>query len=213
MTLLERYQEKENYFIEHSMEWWRGHLDVITVEEYAKKMGNRVLDIGCGDGGLTHIMAERFGRVVGIDINRDAIESARSRFNDARFICCLANDIPFRDGFFDGAYSFHTLEHLFRRDITPTLREISRVVRKRGHVLVAMPRAGDEYDAMNNMRAYDPAHVSFFHTRRDVRNFFRNIFRIVDIKNETRANPGRPGEKPHNSWIVLLRNLGGGTRT
>jgi len=200
--------EKDNYFNEHTLDWWRGHLDVITVEEYAKFMGNKVLDIGCGDGGLTQIMAERFKLVVGIDMNRDAIESANRRFKDAHFICCLANDIPFADGFFDGVYSFHTLEHLFKEDIKPTLEEISRVVRKGGHILIAIPKSGDEYDAMNKIRAYDPSHINFFFLESEVRAFFGDVFKIVSIKNETRPNPGRLDEKPHNSWLVLLKKTG-----
>ena len=208
MTLIERYREKENYFNKHTLEWWRGHLDTVTVDEYAKLMGDKVLDIGCNAGGLTHLMAKRFKSVVGIDVNRKAIEMAKEGFKDAHFICCLANDIPFADGFFDGVYCFQTLEHLFKEDMEPTLREISRVVRKGGHILATMPKAGDEDDAMHKERAYDPSHISFFRTEVEVMDFFRGIFRIVSIKHETRPNPGRPEEKPHNSWIILLKNSG-----
>lgn len=208
MTLIKRYRKKDNYFNEHTLEWWRGHLDTVTVGEYAEHMGDKVLDIGCGDGGLTHIMVERFKSVVGIDMNMGAIESAKKRFNDAHFICCLANDIPFADGFFDGVYSFHTLEHLFKNDIKPTLKEISRIVRKGGYILIVVPKAGDEEDAMRKERAYDPTHISYFHIEDDVRKFFRQMFKIVSIEHETRPNPGRPSEKQHNSWIVLLKNVG-----
>jgi len=216
MTLIDRYRRKENYQIEHNLSWWRGHLDTVVVGEHAKYMGDRVLDIGCGDGGLTKIMAERFGAVVGIDVNRKIVESARRRFERDRptnvhFICCMANDIPFADGFFDGAFCLQMMEHLFKEDIKPTLKEMSRVVKKGGYVVAAVPRAGDETDAYMKIRAYDPAHISYFHIEEEVRKFFGNIFKIVSVKHETRPNPGRPNDKPHNSWVILLRNKGGGT--
>jgi len=211
MTLIGRYRQKENYQIEHALSWWRQHLDSLMVDEHAKFVGDKVLDIGCGDGGLTSIMAERFKSVVGIDVNRDIVESAKKRFKNAHFICCLANDIPFADGFFDGAFCLQMLEHLFEEDIEPTLMEISRVIKKGGYIVVAVPRAGDEDDAHHKMRAYDPTHISYFHIEEDVRKFFGRIFEIVSIKHETRPNPGRPDDKPHNSWIVLLKNKGGRT--
>jgi len=44
-----------------------------------------VLDIGCGKGGLTHVLKKRNNRILGIDISETAIETARSRYPDIDF--------------------------------------------------------------------------------------------------------------------------------
>lgn len=48
------------------------------------KIGEHILDLGCGDGALTEQLAARGARVVGIDASPDFITSARARGLDAR---------------------------------------------------------------------------------------------------------------------------------
>ena len=60
------------------------------------KPGERVLDIGCGDGALTASIVARGADVVGIDSSHALIEAARARGIDARMMDVYA--LPFRDG-------------------------------------------------------------------------------------------------------------------
>ncbi len=46
--------------------------------------GERVLDLGCGDGRLSAVLAARGARVVGIDLSPDMVAAARARGLDAR---------------------------------------------------------------------------------------------------------------------------------
>lgn len=64
--------------------------------------GERILDIGCGDGVLTERIAARGASVVGIDSAASMVEAAKTRGIDARLVS--ATSLPF-DREFDGVFS------------------------------------------------------------------------------------------------------------
>jgi SAM-dependent methyltransferase len=91
----------------------------------------RVLDVGCGNGWATRLLAEkaRDGRVVGIDIADEMIviagESSAS-FSNIEFHVASAEKLPFRDGEFTHAFSMESL--YYYHDMPGALREIKRVL-------------------------------------------------------------------------------------
>ena len=84
----------------------------------------RVLDVGCGDGYLTRVIASRLpgGSVVGVDASPRMIEVARSRPDpsgaDVRFLVADARDLPFTDEF-DTVVSFNALHWVADRSAEP----------------------------------------------------------------------------------------------
>lgn len=108
-------------------------------EEYAPRGGVlRVLDAGCGSGGLLLRLAEAFERAgvacefVGLDPNPHAIERAQARAKTCGaanvrfdFICGTLADLP--DGCADFAVSTFVLHHLGARELSPWLRQLRRV--------------------------------------------------------------------------------------
>ena len=91
----------------------------------------RVLDVGCGNGWATRLLAEkaRDGRVVGIDIADEMIgiahESSAS-FSNIEFRVASAENLPFSDGEFTHAFSMESL--YYYDDMPGALREIKRVL-------------------------------------------------------------------------------------
>src|SRR5215510_2475511 len=84
--------------------------------------GERVLDVGCGDGKVTAEIAARVprGSVLGIDPSRDMIAFASSRFGattqaNLRFEVADARDLPYRDEF-DLIVSFNALHWVPEQD-------------------------------------------------------------------------------------------------
>src|SRR5580658_3740929 len=64
--------------------------------------GERILDLGCGDGALTEKLAALGARVVGIDTSEEMIAAARKRSLDARVVDAKA--LPFENEF-DAVFS------------------------------------------------------------------------------------------------------------
>jgi ubiquinone/menaquinone biosynthesis C-methylase UbiE len=103
------------------------------------RQGMRLLDVGCGPGSITRGLAERLapGEVVGVDLSRDTLESAR-RDAAARGLSNLRYEessvyaLPFPEASFDVVYAHQVLQHLRERETA--LREMLRVVRPGGLV-------------------------------------------------------------------------------
>ena len=101
----------------------------------------RLLDVGCGPGSITRGLAEGLpaGQVVGLDLSRETLESAR-RDTAARGLQNLryeegsVYELAFSDGSFDVAYAHQVLQHLRERGLA--LSEMLRVVKPGGVVAV-----------------------------------------------------------------------------
>lgn len=91
----------------------------------------RVLDVGCGSGWATRLMAEKapHGRVAGIDIADEMIRLARETsvsFSHLEFRVASAEKLPFSDREFTHAFSMESL--YYYADLPGALREIRRVL-------------------------------------------------------------------------------------
>jgi len=75
--------------------------------------GERILDVGCGDGTLTRQIAQRGAAVVGIDNSAEMVAAARAKGIEA-FLIGVA-DIAF-DSEFDAAFSNATLHWVREKD-------------------------------------------------------------------------------------------------
>ena len=109
----------------------------------------RVLDVGCGSGWATRLLADyaSSGRVTGIDISdemvRLAAESSQSYAN-VDFQTASAEQLPFADNEFTHAFSMESL--YYYADIAKALKEIQRVL-KPGGLFVAVVDMYWESDA------------------------------------------------------------------
>jgi len=115
----------------------RGHRPVgeQAVERMQLSGDARVLDVGCGSGWASRLMAERCpnGRVIGIDVSDEMIRLAAeesSNYSNVEFRVASAEDLPFSDGEFTHAFSMESL--YYYRDIEAAAREIRRVLQPGG---------------------------------------------------------------------------------
>ena len=101
----------------------------------------RILDVGCGSGWATRLIAERAtrGKVVGIDISDEMVELARSSssaFSNVSFDVASAEALPFADGEFTHAFSMESL--YYYSDIRSALKEIARVLANNGRFVTVV---------------------------------------------------------------------------
>ena len=112
-----------------------------TLDElFAQADPASLLDVGCGEGVLTHAWAKRLGerRVVGIDLDDPLLhaEWEKRRAPNLTYQVMKAENLPFADGEFDVATAIEVLEHV--PDPEHTVAEMARVAS--GHLLVSVPR-------------------------------------------------------------------------
>src|SRR6516225_6356584 len=74
--------------------------------------GNRVLDLGCAAGAISHYLSTFGCETVGVDAEPLAVARARSLFPDLDFEIANVAELPFEDGAFDKAVAADLVEHL-----------------------------------------------------------------------------------------------------
>jgi len=90
------------------------------------------LDIGCSSGVITNLLAGRFGKVVGVDVDEDALAAARKNFRkkNTTFLGMDASDLKFKNGTFDVVIANQVYE--FVDDDRKVFKEIRRVLKPGG---------------------------------------------------------------------------------
>src|SRR5271166_2861629 len=124
----------------------RHHLDITakTIRLMDLRPGERVLDLGCGAGWATRLLArlvadgpEGFGQVVGIDVSDEMIRRARTAskdFENILYVWGSAQQIPWEENFFDKMLSVESF--YYYADQERALAELFRVMAPRGRMFI-----------------------------------------------------------------------------
>jgi SAM-dependent methyltransferase len=107
----------------------------------------RVLDVGCGDGQISRLIAGGGASVVGVDPTWNQIRVARQRGGGAVYVRSGAAELPFADASFDAVVACLVFEHI--DDVDGAIAEVSRLLRPGGrfsfflnHPLLQTPGSG-----------------------------------------------------------------------
>lgn len=114
----------------------------------AVKPGERVLDIGCGNARDIAKIAERGGQVVGVDISAGMIAAAKQELGRMGMSGITlqvgdATSLVFPDAYFDKVLCSEVIEHI--PDASQALREMRRVLRPGGSLVLSTPNKGSLY--------------------------------------------------------------------
>lgn len=96
--------------------------------------GQRVLEIGCGEGADLYGFRESGAHLVGIDLYEQKLVFAVKHNQQARFIAANASGLPFEDNSFDLVFCKDVLHHIEAKE--KAVAEMLRVCRLRGRVVV-----------------------------------------------------------------------------
>ncbi|UCG31613.1 MAG: class I SAM-dependent methyltransferase [Phycisphaerales bacterium] len=139
-------------------------------EDQARPGKPLILDVGCGTGGNLEWLCTR-GQSFGIDLSESALRLCRQRVGvsrsektapeSARLICGEILRLPFADSTFDLVTAFDVLYHKWVADDAAAMREVIRVCRPGGYILItdsALPfLRGPHDEAYGGARRYTRA--------------------------------------------------------
>lgn len=119
-----------------------------VVDLLEPRPGERILDVGCGDGALTARLVERGAAVVGVDASEDFVRAARERGLDARLGDARALTFA---GEFDAAFSNAVLHWI--DGLEPVLEGVHRALRPGGRFVGEFGGFGNVAAITTAMRA------------------------------------------------------------
>lgn len=159
-------QYRRFYELEDKHWWFVGMRDIFyraITNIYKKDANLMILDVGCGTGIVMKDL-ERFGRVVGIDLEDTALKFCQKR-NIGKLCLGSGVSLPFKDAAFDLVTAFSVVEHV--QDDASFIKELSRVCKNSGRVILSTSAFNflwSEHDIINE------------HKRRYTKNSLKEMF-------------------------------------
>ena len=166
---------------------WELRRDFLASELHG---GERVLDLGCGDGTFTAVVAQAGAEPVGVDVAEAAVGRARARHPDLQFqLAPIDGPLPFEDNRFDVLWSSEVIEHV--ADTARWLSEVRRVLKPGGRLLLTTPSHGRLRVALHGVEGFSEPLGDHLHlyTGRSLRTLLHE-FGFSDVR--IRAAAGRP---------------------
>jgi SAM-dependent methyltransferase len=125
----------------------RGAAVLNFVKKHVRLTGP-VLDLGCASGHLLDYMVDRGIRCAGADITLRPLAIARQRLSGhSNFLGVVAlsdrHSLPYKTGSFEAVFLLETIEHLFPDQSVQLMREIKRILRPGGRLIVTAPNNED----------------------------------------------------------------------
>ena len=142
-------------------EFWRNNITMVLLEQYKNLMNGNVADYGCNHGlwAARVSLLDAVNRVDGFDLNRKSLAhgydkvfpqipatSHKVALHEMNLV-----DLNWTTCVFDFVYSFHTLEHIFEKDIPQVMKNMSAPLKQGGHFLVNLPE--------KNSYLWEPLHI------------------------------------------------------
>lgn len=143
-----------------------------------------VLDIACGEGYGSNLLAETAKSVIGIDIDKLTIVSAQKKYikENLSFETGTVINIPFADETFDIIVSFETIEHIDQH--AQMLGEIKRVLKKNGLLIISTP----EKKYFSDIHPHkNPFHAKELY-KKDFKDLLFKYFRHVNFLRQNSIN-------------------------
>lgn len=169
-------EQGENPFM--SEEYWQS-LETVTLNQIISILqpGDKILDVGVGLGRLLSKLELNVDKY-GVDISKSYLGEAK----DKGITVCLSKieELPYSDNIFDVIVTTDVLEHVF--DLNQCVKEIKRVLKPNGYLIVRVPYRED-LSAYINYDKYEFIHLRNF-DENNLDLFFRKIFNFQFINYE-----------------------------
>ena len=102
---------------------------------------NDVLEVGCGDGFISRVVAQTVSNLTAIDFDKSFIDDANSRSTGKTEIRFIHHDIlkGSLKGKYDGIYTLDVMEHIEKADEEKFIKNIIKSLKVNGVLIVGMP--------------------------------------------------------------------------
>lgn len=163
--------------IKLSVEHFQRYLSIRKLVE-----GKSVLDAACGEGYGSNLLAELASTVVGIDIDASTIENAKEKYvrENLKYMNSSIENLPFPDKSMDVVVSFETIEHVPETVQNSFIKEISRVLKDDGILIMSTPNKeiySDRYNYKNEFHIKEFYYDEFY-------DFLKREFSCIKVYNQ-----------------------------
>ncbi len=151
----------------HRDVWWRAYSDEANADLLGRWLPDAagvVLKTDLFDeavsAGLWPVLVRHARRVIGMDLSGRVVAAARGRYPDMEAVIADVRRLPFPARSFDAVVSLSTLDH-FRRseDLRWALRELRRVLRPGGQLILTMDNRANPVIAIRNALPFRMLHA------------------------------------------------------
>lgn len=164
------------------------------IEEALKLLdkGNRLLDVGCGDGSFGKLAKNNFKYIYGVDLASDALKRTKTKGLAVLKVNINAKRLPFKSCVFDTVSCLDVVEHIFEPE--DLIREGNRLLKSGGIFIISTPNIrfiehismllarGYFPKTSYDIDSYDGGHIHYF-TFSDIRRLLEeNGFKILEEK-------------------------------
>ncbi|MCS7122121.1 MAG: class I SAM-dependent methyltransferase, partial [Archaeoglobaceae archaeon] len=116
----------------------------------------KILDVGCGDGKFTKLIAEacRAKEVYGLEISEIGVEMAKRNGINCSKCDVDVENFPFDSNYFDAVFAGEIIEHLYDPD--HFLEEVHRVLKPDGIFVLTTPNLASIHNRIALLLGYQP---------------------------------------------------------
>lgn len=158
------------------------------LEELRKyiKDGERVLDLGCGNGRLFELFRGRNIEYIGVDFSEKLIEKAREKYGEHFQVADILS-LPFPDNYFNSVWSIAVLHHIPSKILRlKALMEIKRVLKPSGKTIMTcwyLFRPFFRKDILLSPKNLKIQRYYHIFTKRELKKLFQKAgFKIEELK-------------------------------
>lgn len=149
--------------------------------QFAKQLvkGKIVLDAACGEGYGSSLLSQDAEKVVGLDLDKETVVKATEKYgnNKVSFLTGSIEKLPFDDYCFDVVVSYETIEHVASEAQCTFLREIRRVLKPDGILIISTPNKAVYTDLVKGDNSY---HIKEFYPG-EFQSFLTRYFGTIEI--------------------------------
>lgn len=204
-----KYYLKEDYITAHAdVKWWEHHINNTVLQQYSSLLVGKVADFGCNHGACTILAArnEKLNEIIGFDMNGEAIKQAEKLLSECMENEVVKQKVKFKktslqkinmpSDYFDSAFMFHVIEHIYPKDRKTIFSDIRRVVKRNGVFIITTPY----------QHAYDTElqHVDFFDENTLSEVIAGLGFEVIECYRDQRKDSHTP--QGHDCLNIICKN-------